>query len=90
MDDAGDVVLVHHALEVREVGDVAVHARERRELLVAEREPQPVIAAPEVVGHDVLAAVEQRAHGPRAEGAEGAGHEVAHAPHDANGASYAR
>ena len=86
MDDAGDVVLLHHALEVGEVGDVAVDARERRELLVAQREPQPVVAAPEVIGHDGLAAVEQRAHGPRAEGAECAGHQIAHAPHDANGA----
>ena len=86
MDDAGDVVLLHHALEVGEVGDVAVDARERLELLVAQREPQAVVAAPEVIGDDGLAAVEQRANGPGAEGAEGAGYEVAHARHDANGA----
>ena len=73
-------MVVEHALEVGEVGDVAVDARERRELFVAQREAEPVVAAAEVVGHDGLLAIEQRADDPRTERAERSRHQMAHAP----------
>jgi hypothetical protein len=78
VDHAGHVVLVERALELRQVGHVAVHARQRHELLIRQREPEAVLASAEVVRDDLVAAVEQRADGPGADRPERPGDQVAH------------
>jgi hypothetical protein len=78
VDDRADAVLVDRALDLVEVGHVAVYTRERSEPLVVERQAEAMVADAEVVGHDVVAAVEQRADRPRPDGSQRPGHEVPH------------
>ena len=67
----GRRVAVERPLELREVGDVALDAVEHLQLVVGEREAQPVVAVRQVVRDDLVPVVEQRADGPGADGAEG-------------------
>ncbi len=63
-------------LQLGQVGDVAAHLGQRLELVGVEQQPQPVVAAAEVVGDHAAAVVEQLADGPGADAAVGAGDQV--------------
>ncbi len=71
-----DVPFLHRGAQLREVGHVAAHLVERRELGLVEQEPEPVVAAAEVVGRDAAAFVEQQADGPGADAPVRAGDEI--------------
>ena len=70
MDDVGDAVLDDHALERREVGDVAAHVGHGAGLVVVERERDPVPVVADVERDDRVPALEQAAHRPHADGAQ--------------------
>ncbi len=70
MDDAGDPLLVEHAPEGVEVGDVALDERDPRPLLLAQRQLEPVRAVAEVEPDRLVAGVEGGLQRPGADAAE--------------------
>ena len=76
VDHVRDPALLHRARELGQVGHVAAHLVERRELGIVEQQPQPVVAAAEVVGRDAAAFVEQQADRPGADAPVRAGDQV--------------
>ena len=70
MHDPCDRVLVERAGECVEIGDVAANQRQALALLRREDELQPVHRVAEVVADRLVAVLEHRLHGPRAQAPE--------------------
>jgi hypothetical protein len=77
VDDVRDGVLVEHLLDRVEVSDVAAHPPEPFDLVLRQGEAEARRLLADVEGDHLVLAIEQRADGPDADRAVGAGDEIA-------------